>query len=421
MTLEFIQNPVFRRFEKRLLELHELMASGKDDDATADALREEMTSDYRSLTSKEVDFLQGLSEDLYSLTEVKTPTTKEDSTTEAELAKQLMIARQRENWTAVLHYLRPLAHRFPSEALAFQRYQAYLRLGLIESAYLFLRHSSELDPMNLRKKHILLDVLVKAGHTTEAVAKSEQLLQDSETPAPLVVAAAHIRYEALRNVPADSASPIVSQIKTALERALRDTDAFKGMPPSVLIVGYTTLGFCLDALDDLQGALSAFSEAIKLDPESDALRVALGLVLLPHDLSRAAEEFMKAAELKSHLFHPYLFLAPYALGQGKWAEAKAHAQRLLQYARDPAIEAQAWHWTAIAEYQLGADPAKVNSLFERAIQLDLLNPQISENFGRLKQVEAGATPRSDIPWSRPTPNDFPRVSTFRDAPMMAVA
>ena len=81
MKLEFSQNPAFRKLEERLRELHKLLASGEGDGDAADAIREEMASDYRALSSKEVDFLQGLSEDLDSLNEGATPKTSEASRT----------------------------------------------------------------------------------------------------------------------------------------------------------------------------------------------------------------------------------------------------------------------------------------------------------------------------------------------------
>ena len=97
MKLEFAQNSAYVSFEKRLRELHELIAVGEGDSEKADALREEMAADYRSLSAQEVERLNGLSEDLYGLSETTAPASGEHLPADAELAKAFLRARQHED------------------------------------------------------------------------------------------------------------------------------------------------------------------------------------------------------------------------------------------------------------------------------------------------------------------------------------
>jgi tetratricopeptide (TPR) repeat protein len=414
MKLEFAQNDAYVRFEQWLRELHQLIAGGEGDSENADILREKMSAAHCLLSEQEIERVKGLSEDLYSLTETRATTPVEHSPIDAEVAKAFFLARQRENWPDVLHSLRQLARRSPASDLAFQRYQAYAHLGHLETAYLFLQRASKLDPTNLRKQHLLLDFSRKAGRGVEALAEAERLLRDSTTKAPLVIAAAHILFDALGNISTDAALPAIREIEIALERAMRDPNGLKDSPVSVSIVGHTTLGFCRDKLGDIDGAMKAFDQALKLDPKSDSLRVARGLVLAPHDRLRAAAEFKEAADSGSRLFHPYLFLAPHALSQGKWAEAREYAKRLFDYGQSPEIVAEAQQWRAIAEFELNRSSPHVESLFHQAQSLDPFNVQIAENIERWKNARSSFAGRPDaIAWSRPGQTDIPIASASR--------
>jgi tetratricopeptide (TPR) repeat protein len=407
MKLEFAQNPAYASFEHHLRDLHGLIAAGEGDSDVADALRDSMSAEYRSLSASEEDRLNGLSEDLYSLTESPAPRMQQ-TLQDKGLAQNLLRAREQYDWAAVLRALRPLAKHFPPSQIAFQRYQAYAQLGHPEIAYLFLEHAAALDPSDFRMQHLLLDFSLKAGRAREALAKAERLLSDSTTTAPLIIAAAHIRFQSLRNVPVETAIPVVREIAARLGRAMQTRETMKASPPSLVILGYTTLGFCQEKLGDLDRAMEAFDEALQLDPESEALRIARGLVLARHDMDRAALEFAAAATTGSRFFHSYLFLAPYELGRGRWEKALQYADQLRARTQDPAVEAQAQNWRAIALFELGRPWPEVEAIFRESELLDRLNPRISENFRLCRDAHlSSAAQRPVVAWSRPGPGDFP--------------
>ena len=188
---------------------------------------------------------------------------------------------------------------------------------------------------------------------------------------------------------------------------MHQVEALKGSPLSVLILGYSNLGFCREKLGDVDGAMDAFDQALKLDPKSDALRISRGLVLAKYDMNRAAREFALAAESGSHLFHPYLFLAPYELGLGHWEESLRYAEQLRARTQDPAIEAEAQNWSAIALFELGRPWPIVEALFHQALLLDPLNPRIAENFQRCRRENSVSSAlRSVVAWSRPGAGGF---------------
>jgi tetratricopeptide (TPR) repeat protein len=328
-----------------------------------------------------------------------------------QAAHEILRAREQEDWASVLTLLRTLASKFDGSTLAFQRFQAYARLGHIDTAYLFLRRAVQLDPTNVRKRYLLWDFAMKAGRGAEALAESEAVLRSGEGEPPLVVAAAHLRFGGLRQVPLEVATPELKLIQTALESVLADPAAFGGSPVSIAILGHTTLAFCHERLGNMAGAMQAFDAALRLDPESDALRVARGLLLARHDMDRAAVEFYEAVRLNSRLVHPYLFLASYALGKDKWAEAKRFATMLRLLSQDPGTEAEALQWSAIASFELGAPWTEVEHLFREAQRLDPLNSRIDENFA-LCQAARSSGQRRAVPWSRRGPDDFPEAPSF---------
>lgn len=407
MKLEFAQNPAYVSFERHLRDLHGLIASGRGESEEADALRDAMASDHRLLSAEEENRLNGLSEDLYSLTE-SDDAAPPSSAPDPAAAVEFQRARQRHDWPSALLFLRRLGRGFPASDLAFQQFQAYAQLGHMETAFRFLERSADLDPTDFRKQHLFLEFSGKAGRGAEALARADQLLRDRATPTPLVIASAHLRFDTLRNSPDATALPVVRELAGTLERAMSAPEALADTPISVRIIGHTTLGFCLEKLGDLKGAMEAFDQALQLDPESDALRVARGLVLARHDMDRAAAEFTAAADVGSRLVHPYLFLAPYELGKGRWERARLFADKLLAYTQDPAVEAEALQWQAIAHFELGAPWRNVEALFRQAQVLDPLNPRIRDNMARCRQASTASEVRpSDISWSRPGPDDFP--------------
>lgn len=416
MTPEFANNPAFVTFEKQLRLLHEWISAGEGDSDKADLLRSEMADNYRSLSAHEVEHLNGLSEDLYSLSEEPDQPASTPKPNQAQTASEIIGARALNNWHVVLSGLRQIGSAMSAYDLAFQRYQAYARLGQYETALLFLRRAVQLNRADPKTQHILFDFLNRHGHVTEARERARALLAErSGVPALLVVSAAHIRFEEVRQWPVETSLPILRHLTKKLERALANL-ARKDIPGSVLILGWTTLGSILDSLGNVNGAMAAFDKVVKLDPLNPLLRIMRGLTLASHDQERAVVEFEAAIELGSQHIIPYRFLAAYALVQQQWAKAHGYAERLVQLAGDPTLKAEARQWQAISEFELGREWQEVENLFQEAQALAPENGRIAENFRKcLASRNLSVGERATIPWSRLEASDFPPSSVLIEA------
>ena len=136
-------------YSKWLRQLHALIAEGKGDDDEADKLRDEMDLPWRQLNKDELNFVQGLSADLYTLSldsHIKHPLT--GGINSNDFAAELRIMRRAGNFYGVLALLRDRPQCISADLAAFLRGWCYEQLGDFATAELFFEHAAKLDNKN---------------------------------------------------------------------------------------------------------------------------------------------------------------------------------------------------------------------------------------------------------------------------------
>jgi tetratricopeptide (TPR) repeat protein len=145
------------------------MAEGQGESAEAETVREGMFDSWRLLTAEEVARLDGLSADLYMLTEeeffVKTDPAER---TRARLGPRLRTAWQRRDWDEVLALLRTDPDFLDRAQLAYLRGRCWAEFGHHDVALLFFDYAARLKPENVSYQMLALEELLQLGQLDQA-------------------------------------------------------------------------------------------------------------------------------------------------------------------------------------------------------------------------------------------------------------
>jgi tetratricopeptide (TPR) repeat protein len=142
---EFEANPNYRRYLELLRQLHLAMSSDPVDEIHADQIRDEMDGPWRGLGAAEIDRLDGLSADLYSL-EIKNDRPADAPTDEGHALRQnFQRAFDLKQWDESLAALRKAARFFSLSDASLARGRIWRGLGDPETAILFYEHAAVLS------------------------------------------------------------------------------------------------------------------------------------------------------------------------------------------------------------------------------------------------------------------------------------
>lgn len=168
------------RFVELLRQLHDLIAQGGGDSQEADALRDEMDVHVRHLTEAQVDRVEGLSADLYSLTgnELCAPEHRSNPLSEAELTAAWGV----QDFDRVLTLLRRPTSFLSADLIAMLRGLCWRQLGDLETALLFYRRACHLDPKNEQCLTLLIYTLLELGQMDKARECANELIQRQPEP-----------------------------------------------------------------------------------------------------------------------------------------------------------------------------------------------------------------------------------------------
>jgi hypothetical protein len=148
-----------------LIELHRLIAAGKGDDSEADDVRDAMDGSWYHLSKDEVDSVNSLSADLYSLGQSRTAQGKPTAHFLQELQGRIASG----DWHEVLRLVREQESVLLPQRVAMLRGLAWANLQVFEPAIEFLHEAMRLSPGDKNSRLLLLSCLVQAGLTDEAV------------------------------------------------------------------------------------------------------------------------------------------------------------------------------------------------------------------------------------------------------------
>ena len=185
MNNQFADNPEYVTYERLLIELHCLIASGKGNEDEADAVRDEMDAPEQKLTREESDRVGGLSADLYMLQadEVYEPY----QGTREELVTALSEALSRDDYEIIMLLLRKGTPFLRPAQVAALRGRCYAMLGHLETGLLFMRYAAEKEPEQVVHRLYILGLLTQLNRSQEALSEVESYARTVMELFPLAV------------------------------------------------------------------------------------------------------------------------------------------------------------------------------------------------------------------------------------------
>lgn len=260
-----------------LLDLHELIRTGRGDSAEADELRDRMDAPWRRLEASEIALVDGLSADLHTLG-VKRDAPDRDAS-DGDESKRFEQAFQQEDWASALEAIRTNEPRLAPRTVSFCRGVCWAHLGEPEVAISFLNDAASFEPLAPDEEFWLLMCAVQAGHWTEVVGRAREIARATTHPLLLLEASIVLFRAAMEEAQVDAEAAFHEASQLA-NRALAAAEAVSGdelleeMRASVLV----HMALSYDQFGDRQAAMNACQRALEIDPGREAARELLELL-----------------------------------------------------------------------------------------------------------------------------------------------
>jgi len=144
---QFFANPHFLNYARLLRELHQLIRAGTDETEQGEALRERMDQPAEHLSPEEVDCLNAISADFYTLAG-PAPQTLPAPAYVRDRLKEVLDAREGQDFGKALELLRKNEQYIDPAAAASFRGSIWSKAGENEIALDFFQRANELAPGN---------------------------------------------------------------------------------------------------------------------------------------------------------------------------------------------------------------------------------------------------------------------------------
>jgi tetratricopeptide (TPR) repeat protein len=349
----------------------------------AEAVRDSLDLPWRALTADEKKRVQGLSTDLFSISEPIADGPKEMNSQAQKNLEEAFEAKQRGEWERALGLLRQWSKYIAPALLSYLRGGIWLESGYPEVAAVFYEYAAKLEPDNASYAVLFLHSLEQSD-PARAKDMASQVLSDPERHSPsLIVRAACVSFNATRETSKPDATAVCRPLIQVLTKAL------EGIPEdekrSVYMMGVALLAMCHEHLGETGAALDYYSRGLRIDPTHDALLTGRGILTYGRS-PQSPSDLEQAVKLRSPLVWPYFFLAHHYLVNNRDEECRRMCERGLAMEASRAVHSQLSEWLAIAEAELGFPPARVRAAFEEALRLDPSNEMARRNLERFEQA-----------------------------------
>lgn len=362
-----------------LLHMHQLAITGHSESDEADRVRESMSDIWDDLTKGEKARFTGLSKDLYAISDGHE--SPPERITQKQAEKKLFEAfeaRTRCDWDKSLELLRMCAEHVSPARLSYFRGRVWQEGGEHKVAEVFFENATKLEPENDDYQSGRLYNL-KGANPERAVEFAEAVLQASTGKSPvLVLNAAEIAFEDIQNRSEINDSEymrliqILRETLTRIEGKIDLLQAFGGMALSLLAMCYRCIG-------DTRSAIAYYTRAIPLNPWSDSLLVARGILTYGADPSAIAD-FVQAIKLGSPRIWPYYFLAHHYLVTNRFDECLEMCEQAFSKPAPSRVQSDLWSFRAVCSAVLGYPERVVRRAFENSIRIDPSNEQAHHNL-----------------------------------------
>lgn len=374
---------------------HEHALCRGDEDA-ADELLADLEPHLRRLNWAQNEWLRGLSGDLHMLND-------EETSVDNPYADGEYWTFMAEAWVNLendpdkfLTLLRFRQDRFLSAGVAYARGRAYGILGFPNVGASFMRRASELDPQQPYYQMALLTLLNHQNLPNELDKELAEILATPATDPDLVVMAVTLSFTRAVKASADVARDYLGEMRQKLQRVFK-RNPLEDFNPSTALMGLHTLGSIQDRLNRPAKAQELYRQALRIDPQNQAVRVSLAMSLLQHNETQAFQMFSQVALEGTPFEVAYLFAAKYAGEQGMFEDSAMMAEKAIAITKDVMVRAYAYEFIAISEAEMNGPTNKAREYFSEALRLAPNNVNIQSNYDLFQSeaVKAESQPKHE--------------------------
>lgn len=274
-----MDNPHYAASARAIRELHSLIRAGQGDSAEADRIRDESDEHWRYLSLEEIDSLQNLSADLYSIDEQPLPFHIISSELVGELARAIDVG----DFDKAAMIVRKPEVKVESTLGAFVRASYWTRHGDYGGALIFLDEALRLDPEN-PAFHLTRLINIWLTGDERAFDEAAALIDDSRSYeaddvieiGTVLALSAYDRVRSRRGDLGEFGGEEIRAIEQVSERLHKIlTDSVDGLHLQLEPLAHKILGFCHSLLAGLQTSTASVASgevrSIGCDSEESGL------------------------------------------------------------------------------------------------------------------------------------------------------
>ncbi len=397
----FSKDPNYLQAIRGLHRLHSLTVTGKDQTAEADEVRDDLDQSWNRLSEVERNRLEGLSEDLYSLSDPQEPA-KDMNPQATKNFAAVLEAGKNSDWDNALGLLRRWCRYIDPSLLSYMRGSIWQEAGDDSTATLFYGSAYDGDQNNGNYATLYLLSLTKSD-APAGIALAERIIRNDDAyPPALVIHAFPIFFNSAIS---DADKVDQEEIRHLVEVLHRNIDRLKTNDMSndlAYVSAITFLGLCYDRLGDYQNAIQRYDQVLADRPDLNDLYFSRGMLRYSRD-PKASEDFKEAIRRNSGSYWPYVYLAHSTLLDRSFKECLELCTRALHLMEESSPMITELHeWSAICMAELGYPAERVKYEFNEAIRLSPKPATAKNNFSLfLKQQK-----ESQVHWSTPSKQEL---------------
>lgn len=296
----FADNVYYREYQRLLVELHELIATGRNQSLEAQRLRHLMEQAEAHLSEEEIIRLNALSADLSMTHDREIPDPDVVARVPAQdVPGRIGLALRNSKWEDVLELLRAgLPHLWRTDQIAYVRSRAYEGLDELAPAVAFMDEAAKRAPNNANFRALSLRLLWQSKRYEEAYSRARDYLTDGNTTRRLILMSGGIVAQCAMRIPEPADLDAVANMALRrMELALPQETS-----PGLIFAGLVAIGLLAVQVDDASAAANALREAIGVDTTSDeqvtsSWALIRELELVQSGKAKTAEERSNARQL----------------------------------------------------------------------------------------------------------------------------
>lgn len=257
----------YREYQRLLVELHALIAAGRNQSREAQELRQHMEQVEAHLSEDEMVRLNALSADLSMTHDREIP----DPDVVARILPQdvpglIHSLYKRRKWENLLELLRAgVAHLWRPDQIAYVRSRAYEGLSELAPAVAFMDEAAKRAPNNETYRALAIRLLWESKRYQETYFRARSYLADPATKARLILMSGGVvAQQTIRLPEPDDLKAVATHAVYRLQQALSQERS-----PDAVFAGSVALGLLAIQVEDTSSAVDAFRKALEVETSSD--------------------------------------------------------------------------------------------------------------------------------------------------------